>query len=231
MCFRFYQHTVVGVSQLKNRIIDVYEGYDRKDGQKGDFGGDEKYGHIISGTPAVILSDQTTALARLLRDLAAILQQHYLAVEPQPQARPRTEKATSSARVRGALAEVRRFAASRSLPKKSSALPATPSVSAEEMSHDKVLAAFTDALEDVDGWDAVKKTEDQFACFKASAVIQRSISRIGQASSGSKRGSEEDLLSVDPEQANRLKRARSGTSRLASLSEDFEVFRQTEQVD
>lgn len=229
MCFRFYRHTITGATQLRNRIIAVFEGHDRQAGQKSDLGGDDKYTHIRSGTPAVMLLDQETPLAKLLRDLAVILQQHYLAVEPQWQRPPTTKQATSTRSRKAAPDDVLHFV--ESLPKQPSILPAVPSVPAELMTYDKVFAAFASAVRDPEAWDAVQKTEDQFACFKASAVVQRSMDRSEYLSSGSKRASEEDLELVDQERAGRVKRTRSGTTGLTSANEDLELPPGAGEVD
>lgn len=236
MCFRFYEHNLTGVvGQLKTRIIGLYEVYDQqKAEEKGSFGGEIKYRDITYGNPAVELSDRNSPLAKLLSDLAKILQRHYLAVEPTKRqafttARPAGGRSGASALVnaikRSTAAKVPLGSSKASV--SSTEVQPTP----ELMDHAKALDAFLAAVSgDQIAWQVLNKTPDQFEPFKDSAVMQRTRELRSYQSSGSKRGSEDDLILQDTAQADRLKRARNETTGLASVSEEHEVSRDAGDV-
>ncbi|EPS95074.1 hypothetical protein FOMPIDRAFT_1019677 [Fomitopsis schrenkii] len=210
--------------------MGLFEGYDREKAEKeGSFGGEMKYRDITYGHPTVELLDRNTPLAKLLDDLAKILQRHYLAVEPKCQGPIPARTSTAALSTAGAFVDgLRRAAAKAALGNPKAPAPSTAVLQPvpELMDHQKVLDAFLAAVTgDQIAWQALKKTSDQFEPFKNSAVMQRTRELRSYQSSGSKRGSEDDLILQDAAQADRLKRARNETTGLSSVSEEHEVSR------
>ena len=234
MCFRFYEHNLTGViGQLKTRIIGLYEVYDQKKAEeKGSFGGEIKYRDITYGNPAVELSDRNSPLAKLLSVLAKILQRHYLAVEPKRQASTTARPAGGRSRPNAFVNAIKRAATKAPQGRSKASVNYTEAQPAPElMDHAKVLDAFLAAVSgDGIAWQVLNKTPDQFEPFKDSAVMQRTRELRSYQSSGSKRGSEDDLILQDTAQADRLKRARNETTGLASVSEEHEVSRDAGDV-
>ncbi|KAH9932241.1 uncharacterized protein B0H18DRAFT_51524 [Fomitopsis serialis] len=230
-CLRFYKHNMSDVpDELRSHVIQVYEAQEIVNGKA--VGGAEKHNHMLQGYLGAILVDSETPLAKLLSNLADICKKHYLVVEP-PKANPAQATAVAPPADEDEMAtELETIASHRSrwplqdtgetrqdqveVPKSTSSRPPSPLDN-----HEAIMRAFYDALNTrpTDKWRSPVKCSDQFATFKDSPLIQSTIERSSQQSSGSKRKLE--IGSVDLAKPGPSKRAKATTTGgLQSLPEE-----------
>ncbi|TFY54281.1 hypothetical protein EVJ58_g8957 [Rhodofomes roseus] len=226
-CLRFVEHNLTGKPRLlQMHVVHMYEEQDiMVDGEKNEeeVGGEAKGIQMLSGRPAVKLTKPRTPLGKLLKELASICRQHYLAVEPESELVSQAVPLDSGPDEDESLDEMELFED----PLESDSeeeRPETPSDTASETlsKHKKVYNAFRRALDKPKvEWNSVAATPDQFndPVFKNSIVFQRRTERSSQRSSGSKRrldGESADMTKLGPS-----KRMRSATvTGLESLEEE-----------
>lgn len=184
MCLRFYDISI-RASQLRNYVFTAFDNYSIIDGE--EVGGDVKLAQIVEGVSGFSLG-RNTALGTLLRKLALLCQEHYLAAYPTlvdpigsgavPTSHPDSKSESGSEGDSESEPESEEEADK--LPLQVSTRATPPPTQQPPMpthhpvlsSHDEIIAAFTSALQDKKSWERVVKGGDRFAAFKDSPLYQ-----------------------------------------------------------